>query len=119
MVPAVWSGAEHPLGYLDREAWSDLFWLAGYTYNGRRRARPRLPRRLYRGADEAHRDGWSWTDDRAVAKWFADRPMHHTPGRVWTAVVEPARLLARITTERPGEAEWVVDTDGLAIDPVR
>jgi hypothetical protein len=119
MVPAVWSGAEHPLGYLDREAWSDLFWLAGYTYNGRRRARPRLPRRLYRGADEAHRDGWSWTDDRAVAKWFADRSMHHTPGRVWTAVVEPARLLARITTERPGEAEWVVDTDGLAIDPVR
>jgi hypothetical protein len=40
-------------------------------------------------------------------------------GRVWTATVEPGRLLARITEHRPGESEYVVDTDGLEIAALR
>lgn len=115
VVPDVWSGVEHPLAALDRGAWRKLFDYAGYTFNGRRRARPRLSRVLFRGADEAHRDGWSWTDDRDLAQWFADRDMHKAPGRVWQATVDPSRLLARITSVREGESEYVVDTDGLAI----
>jgi hypothetical protein len=34
---------------------------------------------------------------------------------VWTAIVEPWRLLARNLEAREGEPEYVVDTDGLAI----
>lgn len=112
LVPDVWSAVEHPLDALTRDEWAELFHVAGYTYNGQRRARPRLPRVLYRGADAAHRDGWSWTDDRRLAHWFADR---RPGGRVWTATVEPGRLLARITTVRAGESEYVVTTDGLTI----
>lgn len=112
LVPSVWSGVEHPLEALNRDTWRRLFDLAGYTHDGKRWGRPRKTRPLYRGADEAHRDGWSWSDDRAVAEWFA----HRKPGgRVWVAQVEPSRLLARITTERPGESEYVVDPDGLII----
>ncbi|SDY27370.1 hypothetical protein SAMN05661080_02908 [Modestobacter sp. DSM 44400] len=116
VVPDVWSGVEFPLVALERSDWRALFAFAGYTHNGRRRGRPRLPRTLYRGADEAHRDGWSWTDDRAQADWFTDRSIHREPGRVWRATVEPWRLLARITEGR-GESEYVVDTDGLTITP--
>ncbi|WP_037311900.1 hypothetical protein [Amycolatopsis orientalis] len=38
------------------------------------------------------------------------------PGAIWTALVEPERLQAR-NTDRD-EAEYVVDTSGLTIDPV-
>lgn len=117
VVPDVWNGVEHPLKAAEPEVWRDLFDFAGYTHNGRRRAKPRKPRTLYRGADEAHRDGWSWTDDRHMAQWFADRTIHSTPGQVWQATVEPPRLLARITSSRPGENEWVVDTEDLVITP--
>jgi hypothetical protein len=116
VVPDVWSMVEHPLHALDRDEWRQLFNLAGYTHNGKRRAKPRKPRLLYRGADEEHRDGWSWTDDRDKAQWFADRIIHAEPGQVWQATVEPARLLARITDGRE-ESEYVVDTSGLAISP--
>ena len=92
--------AEHPLASLYRAVWRDLFERAGYTHNARRRARPRLPRQLYRGADARPRDGWSWTDDRRAAEWFARRSMHSRPGVVWTAMVEPVRLLARLTNIR-------------------
>jgi len=115
VVPLVWSMVEHPLLALETDTWRELFSFAGYTFNGRRRVKPRTPRLLYRGADEAHRAGWSWTEDRQQAQWFADRTIHPTPGRVWQAVVEPARLLARITSTRQGEREWVVDTEGLDI----
>jgi hypothetical protein len=118
VVPDVWSGVEHPLQAADTDVWRDLFDFAGYTYNGRRRAKPRISRVLYRGADQAHRDGWSWTDDRKMAQWFADRTIHHTPGQVWQATVEPARLMARITSSRAGENEWVVDTEDLVITRV-
>src|SRR3954463_16051754 len=61
VVPEVWSMVEHPLHALDADTWRELFGLGGYTHNGRRRAKPRSPRLLYRGADVAHRAGWSWT----------------------------------------------------------
>jgi hypothetical protein len=41
VVPDVWSMVEHPLHALDRDEWRQLFNLAGYTHNGKRRAKPR------------------------------------------------------------------------------
>jgi hypothetical protein len=120
LVPDAWSGAEWPLQMLPRADWHRL-WDAcgGFVVDGVRapRRRPRKPRRLYRGADADHRDGWSWTPDPAVAGWFADREIHRRRGRVWTALVPPAAMLAVITDQRPGEPEVVVDTAGLEIVP--
>jgi hypothetical protein len=120
LVPDAWSGGEWPLEMLPRADWL-LLWDAcgGFMINGVRapRRRPSKPRGLYRGADKAHRDGFSWTPDPAVAGWFADRVIHRRRGRVWTALVPPAAMLAVITDERAGEPEVVVDTAGLEIVP--
>lgn len=118
LVPQVWQMVEFPMVALDRDDWADLFaFCGGYLHNGVRRGRPRLARTLYRGAHPEHRDGWSWTDDRALAQWFADDRLRRPGGQLWTATVEPARLLARITNVRDGESEYVVNTDGLDITP--
>lgn len=115
VVPSAWSAAEFPMLQLEPAEWRELFDLAGYTVEGRPAPRPESALTLYRGALPAHRDGWSWTDDRALAQWFADRPHNAGKGRVWVASVTPDRLLARISEQRDGESEYVVDTDGLTI----
>jgi hypothetical protein len=43
LVPDVWSMVEFPLNALGRDDWRWLFNFAGYTYNGKRRARPVSP----------------------------------------------------------------------------
>lgn len=113
LVTDAWCDAEFPMVQLDPDEWRHLFTAAGYTFDGRRRARPRKPARLYRGADHDHRDGWSWTTDLHQARWFANRPIHRSPGRVWVADVHPARMLAKIGHRREGEV--VVDTADLTI----
>ncbi|WP_140403791.1 MULTISPECIES: hypothetical protein [unclassified Nocardioides] len=113
VVPSAWSAAEFPSLQLEQEEWRDLFDLAGYTVDGKRAARPGASLSLWRGAIPEHRLGWAWTDDREVAEWFAARPHNSGRGRVFTAEVEPSRLLARISEQRPGESEYVVDARGL------
>ena len=76
-------------------------------------------RSLYRGAPVEYRDGWSWTPDPVKARWFADRFTGLFDCHVWVADVEPARMLGKINTMRPGEREVVVDSDGLSIRAVR
>ncbi len=115
VVPSAWSDVEFPNRALDEDTWGRLFELAGYTGDGVPAARPSEPLKLWRGAVPAHRAGWSWTDLPAVAEWFAARPHNFGEGRIWTARVEPGRLLARITHQRPGESEYVVDARGLPI----
>ncbi len=115
-VPSAWCGCEWPNRTLDDDLWRRLFDLAGYTVEGISADRPTRSLRLYRGAVPKHRDGWSWTDDRQLAEWFAQRAHNAREGRVWTALVEPCRLLARISQERPGESEYVVDARGLEIE---
>lgn len=114
-VPMAWSVVEFPNRALDEEDWRYLFELAGYTDDGRPGTRPVESVNLYRGAVPDHRAGWSWTDDRPLAEWFAARLFNHGEGRVWSARVEPWRLYARISDQRPGESEYVVDTSGLTI----
>lgn len=67
---------------------------------------------LYRGAIPARRDGMSWTNDRAMAEWFAHRfdgMAGDQGGRVWRITVPATYVLAILTGGRR-EAEVVVDT---------
>jgi len=132
-VGQAWSGCEFPETALDAEEWQYLFWRAGFTVDGRRADLPDAPLVLYRGATYERRDGWSWTDDIEVARWFARRingegwqtycsfqgPAFHrvreSPAVVWKATVEPDRLYAGNLSARRGEPEYVIDTDGLDI----
>ncbi len=106
---------EFPNRAVDEDIWRALFDLAGYVVNGQPSEQPAEPIELWRGALPEHRNGWSWTDDRDLARWFADRPHNRGAGKVWAASVEPVRLLARITDHREGESEYVVDARGLAV----
>ncbi len=117
VVPSAWSAVEFPNRALDDDAWSLLFALAGYTVDGVPAERPEAAMRLWRGALPGHRSGWSWTDDRSLAQWFAERVHNGGQGRVWTAEVKPARMLARLGegVGRAGESEYVVDARGLTI----
>lgn len=116
VAASVWCGAHDPQGGLDEETWLELFELAGYTVDGVPAARPVQPRRLYRGSVPERRDRMSWTDDREVAERFAAGGLEgRERGVVWTALVEPWRLLCRIHEGGRGEAEYVVDTRWLEI----
>lgn len=113
-----WSMAEYPDAYLDHESWRWLFSHAGYTHDGKRSDRPAEAVRLYRGSVPERRADWSWTDRRDVAERYAAGGLGGRPaGQVWTALVEPWRLLCRNDdTDGRNEAEYVVDTDGLQIE---
>ncbi len=115
LVSSAWCGCEFPSLSLDKATWRKLFDLAGYTAEGVPAERPVASLRLYRGALPGHHRGWSWTDDLELARWFAQRPCNRGEGRVWAATVRPARLLARISEQRPGESEYVVDARRLVV----
>ena len=115
VVPSAWSDVEFPSRALTRDCWRALFLSAGYTVNGVPAERPTESLRLWRGSLPGHRYGWSWTDDRALAQWFANRPHNTGRGLVHVADVEPARLLARITHVREGEREYVVDARRMKV----
>ncbi len=113
VVPSAWLHVEFPNRALGDDEWAELFHLAGYTVDGVPAARPTGSMRLWRGALPEHRRGWSWTDDRALACWFANRPHNAGRSQVYVATVELGRLLARITGRN--ESQYVVDTRGLPV----
>lgn len=110
-----WAMAEYPESSLDRTDWRDLFDSAGFTVDGIPTPKPEAPLRLWRGSAPERRARWSWTDNREVAVDYAQGRYHRTPGKLWTAHVEPWRLLCRNVGTR-NESEYVVDTDGLDIE---
>lgn len=116
-VGDVWSACDHPENAVEKELWLAAFGWAGYTVDGRGAERPDAPLVLYRGASFERRYGMSWTDDIKVAHFFAKewRVARAHPGVVWTATVEPWRLLAHNAKQREGEPEYVIDTSGLAV----
>lgn len=74
---------------------------------------PDVPTVLYRAAPASRREGLSWTPSYVVAESstrtvWADRQI---PSPVWTAVVDPWRVLA-VDNEFP---EWLIDPRGLTI----
>ncbi|TYQ11605.1 UNVERIFIED_ORG: hypothetical protein L601_001500000190 [Gordonia westfalica J30] len=114
LLGPAWSDAEYPEGSFDRETWTRVFRRHGYRVNGVPAARPTTSVRLYRGATADGRAGMSWTDHLSTARSFAYGQLRGRPvGTVWTALVDPDRLLSRVT-ER-SESEFIVDTDGLTI----
>ncbi|OXM50265.1 hypothetical protein CFP71_27925 [Amycolatopsis thailandensis] len=111
----VWSMAEYPDRALGHARWRELFAKAGYAADGRPESRPDTTLRLYRGSVERRRTDWSWTDSLDVARDYALSGIRGRPrGTIWTALVDPAMLLARNTGR--DEKEYIVDTSGLAID---
>jgi hypothetical protein len=111
----VWSMAEYPDEGMARTSWRRIFKMAGFCKDGVPADRPTQSLVLFRGATEDRAKCWSWTDDRAVAEKYASGHFRREPGRVWRALVEPRRLLAHNTGRN--EAEWVVDTRGLKVEP--
>lgn len=118
VIGGVWTGAEFPARSFDPpELWADLFDAAGYTVDGKPAERPTEPLRLYRGATVEHKAGWSWTDDLQVAQRFAGDLLGRSKGQVWTALIDPADLLARIDDRE--ESEYVVNPECLVIEPLK
>ncbi len=106
----------HGAGCLHRDEWRELFDLAGYREDDWPTDRPTEPLVLWRGATPEHRANWSWTDVRDAAIHYASGWLVQDEiGLVWRAVVEPDRLLAKLGGRRFNE--YVVDTEGLAIEP--
>jgi hypothetical protein len=109
--------ADYPDRVLGHDWWREVFAAAGYTEDGLRVSRPTAPQQLYQGSVADRHADWSWTDSRDVARTYAAGGFGgRLPGAIWTAIVEPERLLAR-NTDRD-EFEYAVDTDGLVIEPV-
>ncbi|RYD13982.1 MAG: hypothetical protein EOP90_15640 [Lysobacteraceae bacterium] len=106
----VWSGAAAPLEHLTKAEWLKMWEEIEYRVNETKSDRPLEPLILYRGADEAHREGWSWTTRLVLADHFAGL----AGGIVWTATFPPERLLARIRRAHD-EGEYVARPEGLEI----
>lgn len=118
-----WKSAEYPEFAIGTEAWRVIFAHADGLVTDldadEQRETPPVPSepvRLYRGAITSRAAGMSWTGDQARAEWFADRwnGRLDDTAHVWTAVVEPERILARFV--RRNEDEYVVVTEGLDIE---
>jgi hypothetical protein len=94
----VWTRLHHPLLELERTKWVRMFEAVGYIQHGTSVERPRETVRLYRGSGADHADGLSWTPDIQVARQFALSRWYQSGQQtfVWTALVRPANVLARL-----------------------
>lgn len=117
-IEDAWTSAEYPTKAFDpMSLWVQMFEEVGYLVGCRRAEsqRPTEPVRLYRGAPPEGKAGMSWTSSRTVAEQFAAGGLRGRPqGTVWTALVDPARLLAHFPGSRD-EDEYVINPDGLPI----
>ena len=109
-----WTGAEFPERTVERELWITMFGWSGYIVDTTARERPAEPLTLYRGAKPDAKAGMAWTGSLEQAQWFANRPLQSGEGKVYTATVEPERLLAHFPESR-GEDEYVIDSEDLEI----
>lgn len=114
LIGGIWSGAEYPDRQLDHDTWRWLFNVAGFTVDGAPAPRPTEPIRLWRGTVPARRTDWSWTTDRSIAEGYANGTAARRPtGRLYVLLAPPEALLA--ANNGRDEAEYVIDTRGLAI----
>lgn len=114
-VGHAWCGSDRPEDVLGSRRWMSLFRRAGYAIDGELATRPPEPLRLYRGATERTAHRMAWTADVKVAERFAsDRWQFGSAGRVFTALVNPVRLLCLINDR--DESEYVINPAGLHIE---
>lgn len=107
-----WISARRPTLVMQWRAWKALYQRIGYTVDGVAAPPPSHPVRMWRGAHRNHRLNQSWTTERGLAAAFGQGP-----GRgLWTALVEPERILATLAGNEP---QSVVDTDGLRVEAVQ
>ncbi|MFT8395319.1 hypothetical protein [Propionibacterium sp.] len=114
----VWCSATYPQDCADPVAWRGLFGRAGFCVDGVPAERPAEAITLYRASGENHKARWSWTDSLEQATKLAapESPELPSSKKVWTATVEPERLLAGVTDSYG--LDYVVDTQGLEISAV-
>jgi hypothetical protein len=111
-VAYAWSRLEFPLMESERGLWLESFREAGYTRDCEPATRPSKPLQIYRGSTADRRLGLSWTTNRRIARKFAFGLEGRLPrGNVYSAIVEPQHLLARITLRC--ESEMVINPGGL------
>lgn len=118
VVPTAWQWPDRPLSWLPQRLWRSAFDYAEFTIDGKTAFRPPQSMTLFRGSRGTLRRRWSWTPDKDLAIWFANR----CGGEVFQADVAPEQMLAQITgTDRRfrHESEIVVDTTGLRIARVQ
>ncbi|WP_329064920.1 hypothetical protein [Amycolatopsis sp. NBC_01480] len=106
-----WSAPDFPENH--DTPWCELFSSAGFARDGVITDPPAEPMTLFRGCTSEGRFGMAWTGTRSVAEKFASGELLGRPdkGLVYTAVVEPWRILAHLNGRN--EDEFVIDTDGL------
>jgi hypothetical protein len=114
IVSQVWSMAEFPSHSMSRADWRRMWRKAGFTMDGTPADRPTEPVRVWRAATPRFKGSFAWTDDKERALWFLRH--RRAGGRLYTALVPPGRLLARIHESGRRESEWIVDTRGVAIE---
>lgn len=117
------AAAEWPGRIAPNEVWADLF-TAGvhdtateYLKDGEIRPRDELPDELtlYRGAQENHKAGMSWTTDREQALWFRNRFTSLFPANLYMVTWPSECVLA--TLDRRNEHEVIVDPYYLGVFP--
>ncbi|WP_460867155.1 hypothetical protein [Nocardioides pakistanensis] len=126
-VVDAWSRSEFPESNLSTERWLEIFHHVGFLTDqdpddldeGEEPfGPPTATMRLYRGAAPQYARGMAWTTSPGKARWYAERfpadDDHFDEGRVYTAMVEPWRVLARFGAR--GESEIVIDPTDLEID---
>lgn len=98
---------------LTRAQWRQLYRSAGFTRNGQPAPAPGTLV-LYRGASAEYARNWSWTDRLDIAEQYA----RNQRGEIWTVTPPGSAVLAYRDTPLLNLNEYVVDTDGLDIQPV-
>lgn len=124
VIARAWTSAEYPERSIGTDAWHVIFAVAegvvtDVDTDGQ--GAPVVPTeslRLYRGSLVERAAGMAWTGDKDRAAWFAQRWNGQLGdiAHVWTALVEPERILARFVLR--SEDEYVIDTTDLNIDRV-
>jgi hypothetical protein len=111
-----WVMAEWPEQAMPWQIWLHYFKQAGFISDNLNIEKPRQPLTIYRGAVKHKRKGMSWTQDKELAAWFANRfNDDSSKGFLYQAIIEPDYILAIITgvNGRQGESEVIINPEGL------
>jgi hypothetical protein len=85
-----WILAEWPAQALPWQIWLHYFKQVGFVSDDPNIKKPQQPLTIYRGAVKHKRKGMSWTQNKELAVWFANRfDNNSSRGYLYQAIVEP------------------------------